>query len=274
MTPEREICGDGHLPLGRRLAYLGRNLLRNLTEWGGAPVRERFLATRPAATPALASPGRVLTEAFLADRLTRLHPPGRVRVLDIGCGSGRLCSMLATLGYSGEYVGLDMDDRFAAAEVPGFERAFIQGDAHDFDPGEMRFDLILSVSALEHIPDDARLIGRLPAMLAPGGLELHFVPAGWALPTYLWHGYRQYTLPRIGQRFGGDATVAVSLGGLYTFMLHFVMITLGEMILPLKSRKRLPGLYRRLLDGSLRLDRLLPVCPTMFAVRRGTGARP
>jgi len=273
MSGSVEICGDSHLTVGDRLAYLWRNIARNLLDYGPAPERERFFSPRLAGTPGTASPSRVLTEAFLKSRLPRMLVPGRVRVLEIGCGSGSFCSLLAELGYSGEYVGLDVQDRFGHVDVPGFRRVFVCGDAHAFDPGEERFDLIVSVSTLEHIPDDARLIARLPGMLAVNGLELHFVPAGCGLLAYLWHGYRQYTLAHIAERFGAGDCIAISLGGLFSFLLHVTAITIGEMLLSLRTRGRFPGAYRWLLDYCLQFDRLIPVCPMMYAVRRSQGGR-
>jgi len=268
MAAETEICGDGPLSPVARLVYLWRNVIRNLTERGVTPPCERFYVSRQHRISSLASPSRALTNAYLKRILPRLLPPGRVRVLDIGCGSGRLCSLLADIGYCGEYIGLDVEDRFSTEDVPGFKRTFVCGDAHEFDADAGYFDLIISVSALEHIPDDAMIIERLPRMLAPGGMELHFVPSGWGIFVYLWHGYRQYTLVGIGKRFGTEACVAIPLGGLFSFLLHFFLITMGEILLPLKIRNRIPQGYKWLLEYALWLDRMAPVCPTMYVVRR------
>jgi SAM-dependent methyltransferase len=264
-TPE--ICGDGHMPFGRRILYILINLWRNMTCWGVHPVVERFYSARPLGTPGLASPSRILTEAFIKSRLPQLITPKRIRVLEIGCGSGRLCSMLAELGYSGEYVGLDIDDRFTHTQVPGFQSNFIFGDAHAFDPGSEKFDLIISVSALEHIPQDALLINKLPSWLAAGGMELHFLPSSFSFLLYLWRGWRQYPLPQVINRFGSDI-VATALGGTFTSMLHFTFITVGEILLPFKARKRLRWFYQPLIDRALVLDHFLPLFPSMHVVRR------
>lgn len=255
------------MPFGRRFHYILLNLWRNLTCQGVSPKVEGFFVAMPSCTPGLASPSRILTEAFIKSRIPQLITPKRIRVLEIGCGSGRLCSMLAELGYSGEYVGLDIDDRFTHTQVPGFQSNFIFGDAHAFDPGSEKFDLIISVSALEHIPQDALLIDKLPTWLASGGMELHFLPSSSSLLLYLWHGWRQYPLPQIGNRFGSDV-VATALGGTFTSMLHFTFITVGEILLPLKARKRLRWLYQPLIDRALVLDRFLPLFPSMHVVRR------
>jgi hypothetical protein len=61
-------------------------------------------------------------------------------------------------------------------------------------------------------------------------------------------------------------TTVFAMGGCASFLLHFLFITVGEMLLSLRLRQRLPGLYGRLLDWSLMLDRLVLVCATMHAV--------
>lgn len=61
-------------------------------------------------------------------------------------------------------------------------------DVLDYDPGEVRFDLIVSVSTLEHVgfdedvkePDKPiRAVRHLRQLLAPGGVLLVTLPMGW-----------------------------------------------------------------------------------------------
>ncbi len=186
-------------------------------------------------------------------------------MLEIGCGSGSLSRLLAEVGFSGSYVGVDVSDRFDRAMQPEFDRGFVLGDAHDFETDD-RFDLIISVSALEHIPEDRRLIDRLGRFVAPAGLQVHFVPSGWGLLTNLWHGYRQYTTVSLEERFGSQRTCIYSMGGVSSFMLHFLIITVGEILLQLRLRPRFPKLYGSMLDCCLSFDRLVPFCGTNHAV--------
>lgn len=265
-----EISGDGRMSFARRLHYLAFNLGRNLKPGKGKAKRLRFCAPRLARTPSTASPGRALTEAFLYGMLPALLPPRSIRVLEIGCGSGSLTRLLAEFGYSGSYIGVDVVDRFDHTAQPGFQREFMLGDAHRFEPGE-KFDLVISVSALEHIPEDRRLIEKLAGFVAPAGLQLHFVPSGWGLLAYLWHGYRQYTPISLSERFDSSRTTIYAMGGAASFALHLLFITAGEILLRLRLRRRLPGLYGRMLNGCLQFDRLLPVCATMYAVCQTAG---
>ena len=196
-----EISGDDRLTLVQRVRYLAGNLLRNIKSGTSAARRSVFTAARLARTPSTASPGRALTEAFLGSELPKMLPPGPLRVLEIGCGSGSLTKLLTEFGYSGSYVGVDIADRFDHAAPSAFQRTFVELDAHRFEP-DGQFDLVVSVSALEHIPNDQLLIDRLAGFVAPGGLQVHFVPSGWGLFAYLWHGYRQYPAGALDQRVG------------------------------------------------------------------------
>jgi SAM-dependent methyltransferase len=271
---DTEICGDGRMRPLDRLRYLLLNARRNMFAGNTLLRAAPFCAPRTMLTAGDVSPGRALTEAFLLQQLPKLLPPGPIRVLDIGCGQGHLPQLLAAAGYSGEYVGLDIDDRFDRAfSAPGFSRSFVRGDAHAFK-SDSAFELIISISALEHIPDDAALIRRLPDLLTPRGLQLHIVPAGWALPSYLWHGYRQYTLPSLERRFGSKGVAVYALGGLAGLLLHIVMITLPELLLRLPMRRWLPNAYRAMLDAALRADQRLAVAASFHAITRRNIAEP
>lgn len=260
-----EISGDDRLTLVQRVRYLAGNLLRNIKSGTSAARRSVFTAARLARTPSTASPGRALTEAFLGSELPKMLPPGPLRVLEIGCGSGSLTKLLTEFGYSGSYVGVDIADRFDHAAPSAFQRTFVELDAHRFEP-DGQFDLVVSVSALEHIPNDQLLIDRLAGFVAPGGLQVHFVPSGWGLFAYLWHGYRQYPAGALDQRFGLQRTTLFSMGGSASFLVHFLFITVGEILLRLRLRQRLPRLYGWMLDAGLKLDRRLPLGGTMYAV--------
>ena len=63
-----------------------------------------------------------------------LLPPKHINILDIGCGSGRMAQVLADLGYTGTYVGLDIRNRFSFKEVDGLHKESVQCDVQNLIP--------------------------------------------------------------------------------------------------------------------------------------------
>jgi len=97
------------------------------------------------------------------------------RVLDIGCGLGRLAARLTAPGR--EVLGVDLSPemiaraRTSSAGTPGLR--FECGDFFDLDPRDGRFDCVLSAAVLHHMDADAA-IARMIRLLSPGGrLILH-----------------------------------------------------------------------------------------------------
>jgi ubiquinone/menaquinone biosynthesis C-methylase UbiE len=265
-----EICGDGAMTAGNRFRYLWQNLCRNLATLGRGPSVRSFFPNLDRARKAMTgqSPSRLITNVFIDTELSKLLPPRKIEVLEIGCGAGAMADRLAALGYSGTYTGVDIQDYFRRDRASGFPFTieFHQADAHVFVPARP-IDLMVSVSTLEHIPQDTKLIGRFPGFFNPGGLEVHVVPAGSSLLPYLWHGFRQYTPAKLAARFGPDVEL-VKIGGLGSLLLHFLVITGPEMFLRRSPRKVFPGVYVAMMRAALHIDRLLPVCPTAYAVIR------
>ncbi|MFE1795065.1 class I SAM-dependent methyltransferase [Streptomyces sp. NPDC059517] len=102
--------------------------------------------------------------------------PAPARVLDAGCGTGRVMIRLSELGY--DCVGVDLDDsmlevaRTQAPELPWF-----QADLAEFDPARFGIaaDFDLVVAAGNVLPllapgTEAAVVDRLAAALRPGGL--------------------------------------------------------------------------------------------------------
>ncbi|HET6343587.1 MAG TPA: methyltransferase domain-containing protein [Myxococcota bacterium] len=106
--------------------------------------------------------------------LDALHLRGDERVLDAGCGSGRItCELLARLPRGG-VVGVDLSERMLEAAhrcvIPeeGQRAAFIRADLQTFVLPET-FDGIFSNMALHFVEDHTALFANFARMLAPGG---------------------------------------------------------------------------------------------------------
>lgn len=101
--------------------------------------------------------------------------PRAARILDAGCGPGRVGGRLAELGH--RVVGVDLDaELIAAARIDHPDVAWVHGDLADVDAAALgvddSFDVIVSAGNVMTFLDPAtreRVLGRLAALLQPDG---------------------------------------------------------------------------------------------------------
>jgi len=95
------------------------------------------------------------------------------KVLDVGCGNGRLLSLLK--GKSVKYLGVDFSEKLieeARQNNPGSEFKVL--DIHELSNLGERFDVVVCISVLNHFPyeDQNKIIKNLGAVLKTGGYLL------------------------------------------------------------------------------------------------------
>jgi SAM-dependent methyltransferase len=106
--------------------------------------------------------------------LGRLEPGQRV--LDIGSGAG-MDSLIAALqvGPEGSVTGIDMTPemlekaRRGVAELGVSNVTFIEGEAESLPFEDASFDVVLSNSVIDLIPDKDAVFGEIYRVLVPGG---------------------------------------------------------------------------------------------------------
>jgi SAM-dependent methyltransferase len=132
---------------------------------------------------------RLLVDALL-DGVLR---PGRVRLLDVGCGTG---GVLAHLREGVSTVGVDRSvQALAYCRQRGLD-AVACADAHRLPFAPASFDAVLLLDALEHVADEAVLLDAVRDLLRPGGSLLISVPAYqflWSKHDEVLHHVRRYT---------------------------------------------------------------------------------
>jgi len=105
-----------------------------------------------------------------ADLLARIPPPSGAgaTALEVGCGAGRWCRVLAARGY--RVTGIDLQPALIERNRATFpEMTFIHTPIQEFEPPE-RFGMISSVTVIQHNPfDEQRAIARKFAELIQSG---------------------------------------------------------------------------------------------------------
>jgi GT2 family glycosyltransferase/tetratricopeptide (TPR) repeat protein/2-polyprenyl-3-methyl-5-hydroxy-6-metoxy-1,4-benzoquinol methylase len=111
---------------------------------------------------------------FDRPELVALVPAAARRVLDIGCGAGRMGAALKAR-QAVAVVGVEMDERAASAARARLDEVVV-GDAEglSFEPGS--FDAVICGDVLEHLRDPAALLRRVRGWLRPGGLLVASIP--------------------------------------------------------------------------------------------------
>ena len=90
-----------------------------------------------------------------------------LKILEVGCGSGWLCTELAAFG---DVIGTDIADQVigkAAAENPRIQ--FVAGDFFTLEFPVDQFDIVVMLEVLAHVGDQAAFIEKIARVLRPGG---------------------------------------------------------------------------------------------------------
>jgi len=115
--------------------------------------------------------------------------PSASTMFEIGCGTGYVLEHLSSLHPEMQFTGGELYEaglRVARSRVPGAE--LIQVDALRL-PYDAEFDLVGIFDVLEHIEDDARVLGNIHKSLVPGGGLLLTVPQH----AWLWSAWDEHS---------------------------------------------------------------------------------
>lgn len=120
------------------------------------------------------------------DLVSQLNPPGRDRIMDIGCGAGVFLEVALQNGWN-TCVGIDANSRYANIyqEAKGIQ--YIQSSFERFDRERLgaNYDCISLWNVLEHLFDLQGIVAEIKRMLKQGGLLLIMVPNVESLATRL-----------------------------------------------------------------------------------------
>lgn len=130
-------------------------------------------------------------ERRLVRELLRLEPGGGATVLDVACGTGDFTRELArVVGPGGLVIGIDVSETMLARATGLAARAglhnvtYVRGDAEALGFAERSFDAVCCFAALHLFADPMRALGRMHAVLRPGG-RLAIMTSARRLPAPL-----------------------------------------------------------------------------------------
>lgn len=131
----------------------------------------------------------------------------RLRILDIGAGTGRQAAQLQDKGF--DVVAVDLP---ASAYAQERVHPIVDYDGRQIPLASGTIDVVFSSNVLEHVPDVEGLLGEMKRVLAPGGVAIHVLPTpAWRWWTTLTH--YPWVAKRIVQRaFARSAASGVEKG--------------------------------------------------------------
>ncbi|MBV9242642.1 MAG: class I SAM-dependent methyltransferase, partial [Acidobacteria bacterium] len=117
---------------------------------------------------------RKILESFLDRIVSRLSPrDSRLRILDVGCGTGANIEMLSQYG---EAEGVDVsDDALEFCRRKGLKAQ--KGLAETLPYEDDTFDITTALDVIEHLDDDVAGLKEMYRVTRSGGYSLIFVPA-------------------------------------------------------------------------------------------------
>jgi SAM-dependent methyltransferase len=152
-------------------------------------------------------------------------------VLDVGAGDGYLGGELLDAMPAGSDVTC-LDPNYKDADLRAYAAAARPGVTFTRELPHRRFDLILLLDVIEHVPNDRQFLGGLVTQcLAPGGLVLVSVPAWQMLfgehDLALKH-YRRYSPGACHELLEDEGLVPIRSGGLFHSLLVARLFTLAR----------------------------------------------
>ena len=276
----REINGDRPCTVLERCIYFAKAFVDIIPDIFSLPIKYYY--------PENIIEGRSFFDAifltWLRDELKHYIKPQEINMIDIGCGYGYARKPLTLAGYSGTYLGVDIEDYSKAIHRDryDFDSYFALGDIMQMDYGVIEdmklsystlaetyysifcdeiFDLLITKVTLEHIENDIKVI-ELGDKISK--FQVHLVPSSFAIFTHARHGYRRYTKRDIRRKFGKCKIIA--MGGLFSFIHQIITSTIPIILLRINN-SQYSERYRLLSNQTLvLLDRLCPVFPGVYLI--------
>ncbi|MFC4721756.1 class I SAM-dependent methyltransferase [Geojedonia litorea] len=157
-------------------------------------------------------------------------------VLDVGCGLGGPCRMLAD-EYNCQATGIDLSNEYirTAKELSKLVKldsktSFVQGDATSLPFGDNMFDVVWTQHVQMNIPDKEKLYSEISRVLKPGGHFLYYdilkkedgevnYPMPWASTSDMSFLFKETDMDALLTQFGltKEQSINQTQAGIYFF---------------------------------------------------------
>jgi SAM-dependent methyltransferase len=159
---------------------------------------------------------------------SRYGPPGalhpRLTILDVGCGTGAMSRRLTRWG---QVVSADFSlDALRYSRRRGLCH-LVCADAMRLPLASGRFDLVIAMDMLEHLPDDQAALREFYRALKPGGAMIATVPAYphlWSEHDVALMHYRRYLRLELHERLCSAGFDLVKLSHTMTLLYPLVAL--------------------------------------------------
>jgi 2-polyprenyl-3-methyl-5-hydroxy-6-metoxy-1,4-benzoquinol methylase len=118
----------------------------------------------------------------VADYIRESSDPGKLKILEIGCGDGSITMPLSAFG--GSVTSFDIDDNLVAGVKKEIDKRNIPNvdvsreNAYYFSRND-KFDIIVASEVLEHLDHPEKVVSNMKAHLVSGGYCIVTVPNGY-----------------------------------------------------------------------------------------------
>ena len=185
------------------------------------------------------SPSRFCLDKEIEYLISQYCPQKGLSVLDVGCGEGDYCLYFISRKCQGKYFGIDIlkSSSWQNRTENGLDISYAVFDAQSLENLNQSFNFIVSIQALEHIPDDEKAVKGINKCLEKTGIVLLTIPSKASFFLYGPHGFRRYNIAQIhqlAQKSGFIVEEIIKVGGFCSFFLHFLTWTFPAIILRLK----------------------------------------
>ena len=147
-----------------------------------------------------------------SELVSEMEIPEGGRVLDLGCGTGKLTGLVAAEFSPGKIVGVDLTpDMIERAKRLLAERdgrnniKFIEGAGENLPQTDGYFDVVTSAFALRNMEDLPRVMSEMARVVKPGGKVYSLELSKPKIPVFreLYYFYFDRVLPFIGKAIQG-----------------------------------------------------------------------